>query len=88
MDVGTSVETYTSPEDCVRDHPWGIQFEPDAVWEDGSPVVQPESNSTAGLENEPSGATRMIQVDGAEFGAQMEALLRHIRKLRVDGFDV
>jgi hypothetical protein len=41
MYVGISLVTYASPQDCMRNHWWGIQFEPDAVWDDGSPVVPP-----------------------------------------------
>ena len=82
--VGTCLQTYASAEDCMRNHWLGIQFQPEDVWEDGSPVVQPEPTASAEAMSEASGPRRMVQIDGGEFGKQMETLLKHFRDLPVD----
>ncbi len=84
LHIGFSLKTYASPQDCMRNHLWGIQFEPDAVWEDGSPVVQPKPTPVSESDGAVCGPKRMVQVDGVEFGKQMETLLKHIRALRFD----
>jgi hypothetical protein len=39
---GVTLHTYASAQECKEDHYWGIRFGPDDVWEDGSPIVQPD----------------------------------------------
>lgn len=34
--------TYSDVEDCRLHHDWGIQFPPDATWEDGTPIMPPK----------------------------------------------
>ncbi len=82
--VGTTLQTYATPEACIRDHSWGVQFEPDAVWEDGCPVVQVESTPASGLECGESEPPGMVQINSADFADQMETLLKHLRALHLD----
>jgi hypothetical protein len=39
--AATSLQSYSSAEECKQKHWWGIIFGPNAVWEDGQPVVEP-----------------------------------------------
>src|SRR5258707_4147105 len=34
-----SFQTYSSAEECKKNHYWGMQFGPDDTWEDGTPIV-------------------------------------------------
>jgi hypothetical protein len=37
-----TLQTYARPQECKENHYWGIQFNPDDTWEDGSPILQPD----------------------------------------------
>ncbi|MCX6922645.1 MAG: hypothetical protein NT154_05435 [Verrucomicrobia bacterium] len=37
-----SLRLYSSAEECKLKHWWGIDLGPNAVWEDGTPVVEPD----------------------------------------------
>jgi hypothetical protein len=76
--VGFSLQTYTSPEECMKKHEWGVQFEPDAVWEDGSPVVAPESQPSAGRSAETSGPRKMVQLDTGALTKSLASLRKHV----------
>ncbi|MCX6929029.1 MAG: hypothetical protein NT154_38320 [Verrucomicrobia bacterium] len=39
---GVTLHTYASAQECKENHYWGIRFNPDDTWEDGSPIVQPD----------------------------------------------
>lgn len=45
--VGISLQTYASAEECQRQHFWGVHFGPDDVWEDGTPIKEPEPRHPA-----------------------------------------
>src|SRR5438105_7096131 len=40
--VGTSLQSYSNLDEA-RKHEWFINFGPDAIWEDGTPIVEPET---------------------------------------------
>jgi hypothetical protein len=71
--VGFSLQTYASPEDCMRQHSWGIEFEADAVWEDGSPVVPPQPVLTADRESQ-----RMVTLDGEALARSLDSMRKHL----------
>jgi hypothetical protein len=75
MHVGFSLQSYTSPEDCMKNHWWGVQFEPDDVWEDGSPVVPPEPTLAADMESQ-----RMVTVDGEAPARSLDSMRKHLIK--------
>jgi hypothetical protein len=78
MHVAIGLQAYASPEDCMRNHSWGIEFEPDAVWEDGSPIVDPEAVPSDGGETETSGPRRMVQLDTDALARSMESFRKHL----------
>ncbi len=39
---GVTLHTYASAQECKDNHYWGIRFNADDTWEDGSPIVQPD----------------------------------------------
>ena len=41
--VGVSLQSYASAEDCKQHHYWGIEFQADDVWEDGTAILPQES---------------------------------------------
>lgn len=72
--VAVSLQSYQSAGQCQQQHWWGIQFEPGATWEDGTPVVPPEpackkerSSSTGGR----------VTLDQKAFVRAAEALEQH-----------
>ena len=56
----------------MKNHWWGVQFEPDAVWEDGSPVVPPEPPTSADREDGTPGNQRMVTLDGEALARSLE----------------
>jgi hypothetical protein len=78
MHAGFSLLTYTSPEDCMKNHWWGVQFAPDAVWEDGSPVVPPKQALSADMDNEAPGTQRMVTLDGQALARSLESMRKHL----------
>jgi hypothetical protein len=42
-----SMQTYSSAEECKREHHWGLNFGPDDRWEDGAPIVVPKPRASA-----------------------------------------
>jgi hypothetical protein len=72
--AGISLQCYATPEECQRQHWWGIQFEPGDVWEDGTPVVEPEPLTPKGRH---SGGGGKVQLDLGALQKSAEALARH-----------
>ena len=72
-----SLQAYSSAEECKRRHDWGIQFEPDAVWDDGSPVVQPRSMEQTKAKEQRSGVGEMVPLDAKAFAKSAETLKKH-----------
>ena len=72
-----SLQLYSSAEECKRKHFWGIQFRPDATWEDGTPVVEPEPIQAAHPDGRRSGTEGRVRLDGKMFGKWAEKLKRH-----------
>jgi len=73
-----SLQMYASPEEAKAKHWWGINFGPDAVWEDGTPVVEPELPHSAPDVKEPS-SDGLVCLDVEALGKSAEALERHWR---------
>ena len=69
-----SLQTYSSPEECKREHRWGLNFGPDDTWEDGSPIVVP-----APQRRSPPDEHGMVMLDGKAFKKSAEALAKHWR---------
>jgi hypothetical protein len=69
---GMSLQTYSSAEECKREHLWGIDFGPDATWEDGSPIVEPQPKH----ETQPD-ENGMVPLDADAFAKSAEALEKH-----------
>ena len=67
-----SLQMYASAEECKAKHPWGIVFGPNAVWEDGSPVVVPKPTP----EPHPD-ENGMVPLDGEALAKSAEALEKH-----------
>jgi hypothetical protein len=68
-----SLQTYASAEEA-KQHDWGIDFGPDAQWDDGSPVVVPEGRPSQAQPDERG----MVPLDGKAFAKSAEALIRHL----------
>ena len=47
-EVGFSLESYLNAEECQRKHYWGIRIAPGDTWADGTPVVEPPSETSPG----------------------------------------
>ena len=73
-----SLQQYSSAEEAKAKHRWGIDFGPDAVWEDGTPVVVPEPAHSAPEEREQSNGGS-VYLDGKALGESAEALQKHWR---------
>jgi len=70
--VGVSLQSYASAEDCKRHHYWGIEFQADAVWEDGTAILPPEST-----ERPKSSTGRKVTLDLDAFQKAAERLKGH-----------
>ena len=74
--VAISLQAYTSAEECKQRHQWGIVFGPDAVWEDGSPVVEPDpSPEVQDNSGQPRGGMVPLNLEALQKSA--DALERH-----------
>ena len=70
--VGVSLKAYVSAEDCKEHHYWGIQFNTDDVWEDGTAILPP------GRTGRPKSSTgRRVTLDQKAFVKAAEALEQH-----------
>src|ERR1017187_9625188 len=63
-----SLQAYSSAEECKQKHYWGIQFGPDATWEDGTPVVQPEPMRKAHPDGGQPNTGGGVRLDGKMVG--------------------
>jgi hypothetical protein len=70
-----SLQAYSSAEECKQQHDWGIQFEPDAVWDDGTPIVRPRSMEKANEQE--SGVRGFVALNAKAFAKSAEALKKH-----------
>jgi hypothetical protein len=77
--AATSLRTYSSAEDCQRLHWWGIVFGPGAIWEDGSPVVEPDPARQAHPDGAPSTDGGMVLLDKEALRKSADLLERHWR---------
>lgn len=75
--VGISLQSYASAEDCQRNHHWGIPFQAEDVWEDGTPILPPERRGQAQPAKLKSGAGHKVILDHKAFVKSAEALERH-----------
>jgi len=75
--VGISLQSYASAEDCKQHHYWGIEFQADDVWEDGTAILPPESIGQARREKPKSGTGRRVTLDQAAFIRAAKALEQH-----------
>ena len=75
--VGVSLQSYASADECKRNHCWGIEFHPDDVWEDGTPVAPPEPRV-----NPTSGTVGRVPLDVDAFMKSVEALKGHWGPMR------
>ena len=62
----------------MKNHWWGIQFEADDVWENGSPVVPPEPPTSADREDGTPGTQRMVTLDGEALARSLESMRKHL----------
>ena len=76
---GMSLQAYASAEECKRKHNWGIEFGPDATWEDGAPVVEPESVREPHPDGGQASAGGMVKLDGKALQKSGEMLEKHWR---------
>ena len=72
-----SLQGYASAEECKRKHRWGIEFGPNAVWEDGTPVVEPDPRGGERPDQPQPDANGMVPLDGQALQKSMEALEKH-----------
>jgi hypothetical protein len=75
-----SLKLYSSAEECKRKHLWGIDFGPNAVWEDGQPVVEPEPMEKHHKQD--SGVVKMVPLDMKALRKSFEALEKHWGRIR------
>ena len=73
-----SLQTYASPEEAKAKHWWGIDFGPNAVWEDGTPVVESDPAHPAPEERDQSNSG-LVYLDTEALGKAAEALQKHWR---------
>ncbi len=73
--VGTSLQSYLSPEQAKAKHRWCIDFEPGAIWEDGMPVVEPPREDDARLED--GRAVEMVPLDTDALRKSCDTMIRH-----------
>ena len=73
--AATSLQSYASAQECKRLHPWFIQFEPGATWEDGTPIVEPEP--VCSPEAQP-GEGGMVELDKEALAKSAEAFKKHM----------
>ena len=74
-----SLQSYASAEECKRKHWWGIDLGPGAIWEDGTPAVEPEPKQAAHGDGAPSTGGGMVKLDTKALRKSLEALARHWR---------
>jgi hypothetical protein len=72
-----SLQGYTSAEECKRKHWWGIDFGPNAVWEDGTPVVEPDPTLEKSADEPQPDANGMVPLNGQALQRSLEALEKH-----------
>jgi hypothetical protein len=77
-----SLKHYTNAEDCKRKHWWGIAFGPDAVWEDGQPVVAPDPAKEVRPNQPQPDPKGMVPLDTKALQKSFEALKKHWHRLR------
>jgi hypothetical protein len=82
--VGTSLQSHVSAEECKRKHLWFIHFEPDAIWEDGQPVVEPEPMQADPPVQAQSGNGDMVPLDINALQKSFGSLKRHFGQMRRD----
>jgi hypothetical protein len=75
--AATSLQAYGSAEKCRQKHYWGIRFEPNATWEDGAPVLEPEDLRPMQPDSEEPGPVRMVPLNTDALGKSVVALARH-----------
>jgi hypothetical protein len=76
QDVAVSLQGYWSAEEA-RHHYWGIYFEPDAVWEDGTPVEGREEMQQTQPGNEEPYTGPMVPLDTHSLGKAAKSLEKH-----------
>src|SRR5262249_9459160 len=72
-----SLKWYTSVEECKRKHWWGIEFGPNAVWEDGQPVVEPDPTQDARPNRPEPDANGTIPLNIKGLQKSFEAMDKH-----------
>ena len=75
--IGFSLQSYASADACQRDHYWGIAFHPDDVWEDGTPILEPESAGQNDEEKPTSDTGNRVPLNVEALRKSAEALERH-----------
>jgi len=75
--VGASLQGYASAGECKEQHYWGIEFRPDDVWEDGSPVLKPEDDGRSLPEKPQPVNGSKVTLDADALAKSAEALGMH-----------
>ena len=80
--VAISLRSYTSAEECKRLHWWGIEFGHVAIWEDGTPIVEPQPRQELRGNGGQSGTGRMVLLNTEALRKSADRLERHWRARR------
>ena len=72
-----SLHTYSSAEDCKRNHCWGLDFGPEDTWEDGSQIVQPKPMRAADPDGRQPGTVGMVPLNAEALQKSANILERH-----------
>ena len=75
--VGISLKSYTSATDCQQNHHWGIPFQAEDVWEDGTPILPPERKGQSQTEKPKTVSGGKVTLDQEALAKSAEALERH-----------
>ena len=75
--VGMSLLGYVSAAECKLKHYWGLKFESDDTWEDGTPIEAEESSPP---KEQPSGPVEMVPLNVEALVKSMESMQRHMPK--------
>ena len=74
-----SLQSYSCAGECKRKHWWGIVFGPNAVWEDGQPVVEPDPAEGKHKDKPQADALGMVRLDKNALRKSLDLLKRHWR---------
>jgi len=75
--VGIGLQSYASAKDCQQNHHWGIEFQAEDVWEDGTPILPPTGMGEAAPEKPESGTGRKVTLDLEALAKSAESLNKH-----------